>query len=165
MQLLGLGLFPFFMSTIFQYLFAALDEQKKFLVSTMIGSSLRIVLLVALIPRYGFVGPSIAFVCSETVIVGIWIYQISKIGYPARLGSLMWRPLAAGAAMALLLYAVSASPILWQIGGATASLLVYGLGLFLLRTFSNEEIQQAREGIAFVSPLVASWANKLRRDP
>lgn len=164
MQLLGLGLFPFFMSTIFQYLFAALDEQKKFLVSTMIGSSLRIVLLVALIPRYGFVGPSIAFVCSETVIVGIWIYQISKIGYPARLGSLMWRPLAAGVAMALLLYAVSASPILWQIGGATASLLVYGLGLFLLRTFSNEEIQQAREGISFVSPLVASWAKKLRRD-
>jgi hypothetical protein len=45
------------------------------------------------------------------------------------------------------------------------SLLVYGLGLLLLRTFSTEEIQQAREGIAFVSPFVASWAKKLRRDP
>jgi hypothetical protein len=42
--------------------------------------------------------------------------------------------------------------------------VVYGLGLFLLRTFSNEEIRQAREGIAFVSPFVASWAKKLRRD-
>lgn len=164
MQLLGLGLFPFFMSTLFQYVFAALDEQAKFLASTMVGSTLRIVLLVTLIPKFGFVGPSIAFVCGETVVVGIWIFQISKLGHPARLGSLMWRPLAAGTAMAMVLYAVRESPLLWQIGGASLSLLVYGLGLFLLRTFSGEEIQQAREGIAFVSPFVASWAKKLRRD-
>ena len=89
------------MSTLFQYLFAALDEQKKFLVSTIVGSTLRIVSLSSLIPTYGFVGPSIAFVCAETLIVGIWIFQISKLGYPANLGSLMWRPLAAGAAMAM----------------------------------------------------------------
>ena len=30
MQLLGLGLIPFFLSTIFQYVFAALDAQKSF---------------------------------------------------------------------------------------------------------------------------------------
>jgi O-antigen/teichoic acid export membrane protein len=164
MQLLGLGLFPFFMSTLFQYVFAALDEQAKFLASTTIGSTVRIVLLVTLIPKFGFVGPSIAFVCGETVVVGIWIFQISKLGHPARLASLMWRPLAAGAAMAMVLYAVRESPLLWQIGGASLSLLVYGLGLFLLRTFSSDEIQQAREGIAFVSPFIASWAKKLRRD-
>ena len=163
MQWLGLGLFPFFMSTLFQYLFAALDEQKKFLASTIVGSTLRIVLLVALIPRFGFVGPSIAFVCAETVVVGIWIFQISKIGYPVNLGSLMWRPLSAGAAMAMVLYAVRESPVVWQISGAILSLVVYGLGLFLLRTFSNEEIRLAREGITFVSPFVASWAKKLRR--
>ena len=164
MQWLGLGLFPFFMSTLFQYVFAALDKQAKFFASTIVGSTLRIVLLVTLIPKFGFVGPSIAFVCGETVVVGLWIFQISKLGYPARLGSLMWRPLAAGAAMAMVLYGVRESPLLWQIGGASLSLLVYGLGLFLLRTFSGEEIQQAREGIAFVSPFVASWAKKLRRD-
>ena len=164
MQWLGLGLFPFFMSTLFQYLFAALDEQKKFLASTIVGSTLRIVLLVALIPRFGFVGPSIAFVCAETVVVGIWIFQISKIGYPVNLGSLMWRPLSAGAAMAMVLYAVRESPVVWQISGAILSLVVYGLGLFLLRTFSSEEIRLAREGITFVSPFVASWAKKLRRD-
>ncbi len=165
MQLLGLGLVPFFLSTLFQYLFAALDEQKKFLLSTLVGSTLRIVLLVILIPRYGFVGPSIAFVCAETVIVGIWIYQLSQLGYSANFGRLIWRPLVAGAAMCFVLYAVREAAVIWQFGGAALSLVAYVLVVLALRTFSGPEIQQAREGIAFVSPFVASWTKKLRRHP
>src|SRR5213593_4149980 len=69
MQLLGLGLVPFFLSTLFQYLFAALDEQKRFLASTCVGSGLRLLLLFLLIPRFGFAGPALAFLCAETVIV------------------------------------------------------------------------------------------------
>jgi len=164
MEWLGLGLIPFFLSTLFQYLFAALDEQKKFLASTCVGSGLRILLLVVLIYKFGFVGPSIAFAASEIVIVGIWIVQLTGLGYPAHFVSLMWRPLAAGAAMSLLLYALRESPVIWQVGGAAMSLLIYLFGLLVLRTFSTEEIHQAREGMAFVSPFVASWAKKLRRD-
>ncbi len=85
MQLLGLGLIPFFMSTIFQYLFAALDAQKKFFVSTLFGSVLRIILLVTLIPHYNFVGPAIAFVFAEIITVGMWIYQLHKLSYSAHL--------------------------------------------------------------------------------
>ncbi len=165
MQLLGLGLIPFFMSTIFQYLFAALDAQKSFFVTTAIGSTLRIVLLVSLIPHYKYVGPAIAFVCAEILTVGMWIYRMDKIGYPAHLGNVLWRPLAAGVTMGVVLYFfVNSSPIL-QVAGAVLSILCYGAALFVLRTFSSEEISQAREGISFVSPFIASWAKKLRRDP
>ncbi len=165
MQWLGLGLIPFFLSSLFQYLFAALDEQKKFLISTCIGSSLRIALLVILIYNFGLVGPSIAFTASEIVIVGIWMFQLSRLGYPTHFISLIWRPLAAGAAMSLVLYAVCESSVLWQVGGATFSLVVYFFGLLALRTFSDEEIHHAREGMAFVSPFVASWVKRLRRNP
>ncbi|MEO7167957.1 MAG: polysaccharide biosynthesis C-terminal domain-containing protein [Spartobacteria bacterium] len=165
MQLLGLGLIPFFMSTIFQYLFAALDAQKRFFVTTAIGSSLRIILLVLLIPNYNYVGPAIAFVCAEVFTVGLWIYQMQKLGYPAHLANVLWRPLAAGVAMAAVLYFfVNFSPIL-QVGGAILSVVCYGAALLALRTFSSEEISQAREGLAFLSPFVASWAKKLRRNP
>jgi O-antigen/teichoic acid export membrane protein len=164
MQLLGLGLIPFFMSTIFQYLFAALDAQKKFFVSTLFGSVLRVILLVTLIPHYNFVGPAIAFVCAEIITVGMWIYQLHKLSYSAHLAQTLWRPLLTGAAMGIILYQFSNSPIIVQVEGAILALLVYGLGLLLLKTFSEEEIQHAREGIAFVSPFVASWAKKLRRD-
>jgi len=164
MQLLGLGLIPFFISTLFQYLFAALDAQKGFFVTTMIGSVLRVTLLVALIPHYNYVGPAIAFVCAETLTVALWIFQMHKLGYPAHLGNVLWRPLAAGAAMAGVLYLCAESSLIWQLVGAALSIVSYGAVLLALRTFSSEEISQAREGMAFVSPFVASWAKKLRRD-
>ena len=164
MQLLGLGLIPFFISTLFQYLFAALDAQKGFFVTTMIGSVLRVTLLVALIPHYNYIGPAIAFVCAETLTVGLWIFQMHKLGYPAHLGNVLWRPLAAGAAMAGVLYLCAESSLIWQLAGAGLSVLSYGAVLLALRTFSSEEISQAREGMAFLSPFVASWAKKLRRD-
>jgi len=164
MQLLGLGLVPFFLSTLFQYLFAALDEQRRFLTSTCVGSALRILLLIILIPRFGFAGPAIAFVCAETLIVGIWIFQLARLGFPVNLGNVIWRPLAGGFAMALVLFAATEVPLLWQIGGAALSIVVYGIVLFALKTFSMEEIHHAREGIAFVSPFIESWAKKLKRN-
>jgi O-antigen/teichoic acid export membrane protein len=164
MQLLGLGLVPFFLSTLFPYLFAALDEQRRFLMSTCVGSALRILLLIILIPRFGFVGPAIAFVCAETLIVGIWMFQLTRLGFPANLGNVIWRPLAAGLAMGFILLAVQESTLIWQLCGGALSLLLYGLILFALKTFSIEEIRHAREGIAFFSPFVASWAKKLKGD-
>ena len=94
----------------------------------------------------------------------MWIYQLHKLGYPAYLANTLWRPLAAGFAMGLVLYAVRDSAVILQIGGAIFSLLLYVYGLFVLRTFSREEVRQAQEGISFVSPFVASWAKKLRPD-
>jgi O-antigen/teichoic acid export membrane protein len=164
MQLLGLGLVPFFLSTLFQYLFAALDEQRRFLVSTCVGSALRILLLVLLIPRFGFAGPAMAFVCAETVIVGIWMFQLKRLGFPANLGNVIWRPLTGGLAMTLVLFAGAEGTLLWQIAAAVVSVIVYAVVLLALKTFSTEEIHHAREGIAFVYPFIESWAKKLRRD-
>ncbi len=164
MQLLGLGLVPFFLSTLFQYLFAALDEQRRFLASTCVGSALRILLLIILIPRFGFAGPAMAFVCAETVIVGIWMFQLARLGFPANLGNVIWRPLAGGFAMTLVLFAASGGRLLWQIPAAVLSVIVYALVLLALKTFSMEEMHHAREGIAFVSPFIESWAKKLKRN-
>lgn len=164
MQLLGIGLVPFFLSTLFEYLFAALDEQKRFLASTCLASALRILLLIILIPRFGFVGPSIAFVCAETLIVGVWIFQLTRLGFSANLGHVIWRPLAAGSAMALVLFVAAEASLLWQISAAALSIIVYGAVLFALKTFSAEEVHHAREGIAFLSPFIESWAKKLKRN-
>src|SRR5437016_12854799 len=98
MQLLGIGLVPFFLSTLFQSLFAALDRQKRFLASTCVGSGLRLLLLLVLIPIFGFVGPAIAFVCSETLVVAIWMIQLARLGFDARPLEILWRPLVAAVA-------------------------------------------------------------------
>jgi O-antigen/teichoic acid export membrane protein len=163
MQLLGIGMVPFFISTLFQFVFAALDQQRRFLWSIWPASALRIILLVILIPKYGFIGPSIAFVCSEVVIVAIWMIQLARLGFRAKLGDVIWRPLVAGSAMALVLFAGAEAPLLWQIGAAAVSVILYGVVLFALKTFSTEEIYHAREGMAFVSPFIESWSKKFKR--
>jgi hypothetical protein len=66
--------------------------------------------------------------------------------------------------MAGILYLALDAPLIWQLTGAAGSLVAYGILLLVLRTFSSEEVVQAREGLAFVSPFVASWAKKLRRN-
>src|SRR5438477_6730400 len=164
MQLLGIGLVPFFLSVLFQYLFAALDQQKRFLASTCVGSGLRLLLLLILIPIFGFVGPAIAFVCSETLVVAIWMIQLARLGFDARPLDILWRPLVAAVAMALVLVLGRSMPIPWQIGTAILALTVYVAVLFALRTFSIEEIRHAREGLGFLSPFVESWTKKLKRN-
>src|SRR5438094_50790 len=164
MQLLGIGIVPFFLSALFQYLFAALDQQKRFLVSTCVGSTLRLLLLVALIPLLGFVGPAAAFLCAETVVVTIWMVQLARLGVRPKLGDVVWRPLTAGAAMASVLFAARDATFLGQLGAAALAVVVYALVLLALKTFSVEEVRHAREGLAFFSPFVASWAKKLKRN-
>src|SRR5205814_1935229 len=96
----------------------ALDQQKRFLASTCVGSGLRVLLLLILIPIFGFVGPAIAFVCSETLIVAIWMIQLARLGFDARPLDILWRPLVAAVAMALVLVLGRSMPIPWQIGTA-----------------------------------------------
>jgi O-antigen/teichoic acid export membrane protein len=163
MQLLGIGLVPFFVSPLFQYLFAALDQQRRFFVSTCVSATLRLVLLVVLIPMFGFVGPALAFLCAETAIVIIWTVQLSRLGYPARLFELVWRLLVAGGCMCLVLYFTHSSNLFVRSGMAAVALAVYILVLIVLRTFSSEELCHAREGIGFISPFIESWSKKLRR--
>ncbi len=165
MQLLGIGLVPFFLSTLFQYLFAALDEQKRFLISTCVGSVLRLLLLFILIPYFGLIGPSIAFVCAESVVVGIWIVQLTRLGYPARIFEMIWRPLVAGLCMSVFLYSAHGSHLLVRVLVGLLAVVVYSAVLFVLRTFSSEELNHAREGLGFVSPFIESWTKKLRRNP
>ncbi|HEY1769864.1 MAG TPA: flippase [Chthoniobacterales bacterium] len=164
MQMLGFGLVPFFVSTLFQYLFAALDAQKTFLVGAIVGSTIRIILLVVLIPRYHFVGPAIAFVCAEIVIVSLWIFQLYRLGYSLNFNTVLLRPLVAGAGMTLVLYLAKDAPIILQLGAALLSFVVYVLMLLALKTFSTDEIQQAREGVAFITPFIESWSKKIHRD-
>jgi O-antigen/teichoic acid export membrane protein len=165
MQLLGIGLIPFFISTLFSYLFAALDQQRRFFVSTCVGSILRLVFLFVLIPIFGLVGPALAFVCAETAVVCIWARQLARLGYPARLFHIGWRPIVAGGCMCTVLFFAHSSNLLIRGGTGALALIAYVLALFALRTFSSEELHHVREGIGFISPFIESWTNKLRRTP
>ena len=163
MQLLGAGMVPLFASTLFPYLFAALDEQRRFLVSTSLCGALRLGLDAALIPHFGFLGPCIAFVVTEFLVVGVWIGQLSRLDLHLSLADSLWRPFLASMAMASVLFAVKTLSLPWQIAGGGASLAVYLGVLWLVGTFADGEIAVAREGLAFFRPLLAHWTRTWQR--
>jgi O-antigen/teichoic acid export membrane protein len=125
--------------------------------------ALRLALDAALIPHFGFLGPCIAFLLTEYLLVGVWIAQISRLGLRLSLGDALWRPLLASAAMAPLLVAVKPLSLAWQITGSAASFAVYLGALLFMKTFAAEEIATAREGLAFFRPLLAYWTHTWRR--
>jgi hypothetical protein len=90
--------------------------------------------------------------------------QLARLDVRANLGDILWRPLTAGMAMALVLFAARNAVLLWQLGAAGLGIVVYALVLLALKTFSPEEVRHAREGLAFLPPFVASWTKKLKRD-
>ena len=67
--------------------------------------------------------------------------------------------------MCAVLFSAQGSHLLVRSGMAVLAIVVYAAALFVLRTFSSKELHHAREGIAFVSPFIESWSNKLRRNP
>jgi hypothetical protein len=111
------------------------------------------------------VGPALAFVCAETAVVCIWAAQLARLGYPARLFHIGWRPILAGGCMCAVLFFTHSSNLLVRGGMGALALIVYVLALVSLRTFSSEELHHVREGIGFISPFLESWTNKLRRTP
>src|SRR5207247_8419352 len=131
----------FYFFVFFFFFFQAEDGIRDPLVTGVQTCALPIFLL---IPRFGFAGPAMAFVCAETAIVGIWMFQLTRLGFPANLGNVIWRPLAAGIAMTLVLFAAGEAGFLWQIAAGMISVIVYALVLLALKTFSMEEIHHAR---------------------
>jgi len=160
MQILGMGFVPFFVSNPFPLLLTALHEQRFLLWATIISLALRVALNFALIPPLGFVGPSLAFLAGEIVILAIMAARLRHIGHPLALFEIAWRPLVASAAMGLILVATRGNSAASSLLAVIVACTVYVALIFKLETFSADELELAREGMRFVKPLIARWSNQ-----
>jgi O-antigen/teichoic acid export membrane protein len=164
MQLLGLGMIPFFASTLFPYLFAALDEQRRFLWSTCGCSLLRVFLIIILVPSCGFLAPCIGFLISEFVLVGIWIAQLAALGLKLSLGEVLWRPLLGSIVMGLILSVSRDFSLVRQASCGILSLVLYWAVVLLLKTLSPQELSMAKEGLRFCKPFIEHWTKTLKKN-
>ena len=142
LQLLSLGLLVMFLNLSSRYLLAALDRQRHYLRAILLGLIVNIVLCVILIPSLGFLGACGAFLGAE-VAIGIACHHA--------LGGRVQLYVLAGAATKPLLAALGMGLLVYPFRGANVVALAaigcvsyVGL-LFLLRTFSDEEMQMFRK--------------------
>lgn len=157
--LLGIGAIPFFVSTVFPYIFAALHQQRKLFASAGAATVIRVALATTLIPVWGGAGLYAAFLVSETALIGIWIVQLGRLGVSLAVPSMLWRPVLASLAMSVVLFAAGEQSLLLQIGSALLALAVYAGAVFSLGALTSEELRLAREGFRFGGPLKERWEN------
>lgn len=160
MRWIGAAFLPFFVSNPLPFLLTALEDQRFVLWSSVVAITVRIGLDFALIPPCGFVGPCIAFFASEILLLGAMIFRLSRAGFHLPTVEVLLKPLVAAAMMSLVLIPFAHASLPLVAVGATMALAVYAGVLWKSGVFSEAELATAREGLAFVKPLIAKWSKK-----
>jgi O-antigen/teichoic acid export membrane protein len=119
--------------------------------------SLRAGLNFLLIPKFGYVGPCMAFFAGETLLLALMMGGLARRGYRLPLLKIGWRPLIAACCMLLVLWPCRGLRPLLAMPAALGALLVYCAVVWKLGTFSAEEIETAVEASKFVKPLFEKW--------
>jgi O-antigen/teichoic acid export membrane protein len=141
LQLLSLGLLVMFLNLSSRYLLAALDQQGRYLRAVLTGLIVNVALCFMLIPSLGFLGACGAFLGAELTIAIVCHHALggrARLGDMAAVGA---RPLLAALGMGVLVHAFHGLNVLALAAMGGASYVAF---LFLLRAFSDEELQTFR---------------------
>jgi O-antigen/teichoic acid export membrane protein len=158
MQILGLAFLPFFVSSLFPFLLTAMNQQQFLLKSSALSLALRIILNCLLIPFYGYLGPCLAFLISELLLVIVWMAKLARMGFPLALLEICWRPLLASCCIGGTLFFAKHQSLGWLIPSTVVATLFYPYAVFKLGAFSVSDLRLMKEGIGFLRPLVAKWS-------
>ena len=160
MELLGVAFLPFFVSSPFPFLLTALDKQRFLMGSSIFSLVLRVGLNFLLIPFYGYMGPCLAFLVSETAMLFIWAGKLNRLGFPLGLFKVVWRPVVASTCIGIALFFIRGASLFWVIPATGVALIVYLLLLLVLGAFSDSDLKLAKEGLGFLQPFLAKWSGQ-----
>ena len=151
LQILALSLVIAFINNTFIGALSAANHQASFAWAAGLSLIANIVLNLALIPPFGYLGASWATVATELVLGAAGWYLTARHIGRVPVHTLSWRPLVAGLVMGVVLYLIGAFsdfsgvmmliPIL--VGG-----VVYSAALLLVRGITTDEIAFARRALA-----------------
>ena len=157
MRLLSFGAWLLIIAQPFPFLLTALNRQRLLFVSSATALALRIGLDLALVPIFQFLGPCIALMISESVLILVWIGNLRRAGFSLPLESIIWRPFVAAAIFGTLLYFASPQSLISLTGAVLICGLAYLVMVFKMGAVSEVELAIAKEGIAFASTFPALW--------
>jgi O-antigen/teichoic acid export membrane protein len=162
LRILGIAAGIFFVASPFPYLLTALNAQRFLLVSSSCGTILRIVLVLVLSWRFGIVGTSWAVLISEATILCSWIVYLADMEFTLKVGIMLSTLGIAGIASMPLVYFARGNGSAHLLAGLALSAVLYGIMVFKLRIFSQDELRFAAEGLGFLKPFIAEWSQARR---
>lgn len=119
------------------YLLNSTNKQKLFAISTGITAFMNIVLNLALIPKFSYIGASFATVITHGINFGFLYHFTSKEGFKLNLIKIMYKPVIAGLLMGITLIYLNSLHLLILI---PIAVLVYFFSLTLIKGFEKEEL-------------------------
>ena len=129
-----------FPSSVFSYMFTALNRQKLFTVCSAACLGINIALDVLLIPRLQHIGACVGTVTAEITLFALGVFYLSRFVGKVSWSQVALKPLIAAAVMGAKLYFFrDAPPIVLPIA-LIGSCAVYALMLLILGTFTADEL-------------------------
>lgn len=156
LPLLGWIIIPQIVSITSGRTLIAAGHQNRLMLSTSLSLVANVVANFLLIPRYGIFGAAWASIASECLVAGLNLYFVHKLVCRPRLVAALSRPLLAALITAAVVYPLRGQSILLS---TVLAIGVYAGALALTRTFSADEIAQAK---AFFRSL---WARRVPVEP
>jgi O-antigen/teichoic acid export membrane protein len=151
MQWFGIAFMPMFVSSLFPFIFTALKLPGVFCLAMVLAVVARVAADLAVVPSFGYIGGCVVAVFSEIGAFAILTYFLKRKGYALRMTDFLVKPVLAGLLMAVVLFPARQLTFLPALPVAALAGIVYLGALFLLRTFSHEELHLVRDGLGFVS--------------
>jgi len=148
LQILALALGFAFVNNAFIGALNASDRQSSFTWAAAWSLVANVALNLALIPRFGYLGASVATVLTEVVLGAVaWVLTARHVGRVPVL-ALSWRIVLAGLVMGVAIYPLSSLEGLAVAIPIAAGVIVYAAAILLLRALTGEEIAWARRALA-----------------
>ena len=143
LRILALAIVFLFANSAFTAMLYSIDRQDLFAWTTAAAVAVNVALNLLLIPRYGYLAAAATTVVTEAAFSAVawWLIRPS---WRLAWFRVSWRPLLAGAAMGLVLLPFRERSVLLT---APAGLVLYGIGLWLTRAVSREELRLLGRGV------------------
>jgi len=162
MRLLSVGLWLAFLTTPFPFLLTALGRQRFLFVTSTAALVVRVALDLILVRYFNFLGPCIALMVSESLVLAAWIGGVWEAGFALNSVAIIWPPCVASVAMGAFLYLLHPQSLLALAPLALAGGTIYMFIVIRLGGVSPTEMGLLRESADFIRPWLAQRLGQLR---
>lgn len=137
LQILAWDVLLFFLYANMSFVLVSMNKQNKMAAASGGCAAINVILNLILIPRFSYIGAGIATIATETVLLGLYFYFLSKYLCRLSLQKIIIRPLVACVTMAIFIYFCNGINLTLLILSAA---VVYFAMLCITKSISSEDI-------------------------
>lgn len=142
LQIFGWVLALMFLSNLMEQMLIVGGNQFYTLLATIVSLCINLALDILLIPKMNYIGASLATLASEIVMFGVTFYFVSRYVSYLPVSKVVLKPILASITTCIILFYIYQINIYMAV---SCGILVYVVTLFLIKTFTQDEISIFRQ--------------------